>query len=183
MAKPYSHTGSKETPKKDKTLLFAVRENNRLQSEIESLKRDRALLVDKVQGAMLKAFEYGGKDYRSCLNQEITDLLTAISEPQATQWLTKHDAEVREGLFSPEDVAELMDLASNSAHIEALEEAASIFEEEDEHLRIEGHVHTFAERLRRLAASKRKEQFYPLKCDSARTITHCEANLVLPGKD
>jgi len=123
------------------------------QSELESLKRERAMLVGQLKQSAACLHDVasgkGGWAWEEVYG-EIMDVLSA-TEPQATQWLEEHDAE-------------------------ALEEAAKICDaqfEKDRPHQINGnqpddYVTGYADgsgdcgnELRRLAASKRKEQVSP----------------------
>jgi hypothetical protein len=59
-----------------------------LESELEALKRERAMLVERLKP--FAQFECGcGKCHNCLANQALS-----ATEPQATQWLKLHDAEV-----------------------------------------------------------------------------------------
>ena len=113
------------------------------ESELESLKRERAMLVEEMQKLILCADNLGhcegGQDGKSELDNaslSATQAISATSE-QSAQWLAEHDAKV-------------------------LEDAAQYFESvNDQFVNPDRHVEKTLCRMAselRLAASKRKEQ-------------------------
>jgi len=119
------------------------------QSELESLKRERAMLVEKLRmiaegesrtthkAVQCSHGQYGYEHCENCLAEFAQQALSA-TEPQATQWLEEHDAEMKREIFDAWDDL-LEDLELHGMHD------------------FRPYIDSKA-KFRRLAASKRKEQ-------------------------
>jgi hypothetical protein len=122
----------------------------KLEDELESLKRERAMLVDALK-SLTEEFATGAggaRNFSMQMRKEIITRALSATEPQATQWLREKKAESLE-LFATKWLPHMKQCDQQSSMNQTIHNLAV-----DDCIR---HAFSMAQELR-LAASKRKEQ-------------------------